>query len=210
MKNKDVISAVVGGAFFALPYAALSIALAPSLVIGAAAFGATELVCSSFKKKETLKETNEPLYKKISTARKQNNEILNLIPQVEKLETQKNLNEIHDTVEKIINLIEKEPKKEKKAKNFFEYYLPVLLKIAKRYDEIENQKLISSEGKKFMEKADKMISDTLSAFKQILASLYEKDIMDADAEMRIYETMLKADGIVEDDLVKKGSKQNEE
>lgn len=210
MKNKDVISAVVGGAFFALPYAALSIALAPSLVIGAAAFGATELVCSSFKKKETLKETNEPLYKKISTARKQNNEILNLIPQVEKLETQKNLNEIHETVGKIIDLIEKEPKKEKKAKNFFEYYLPVLLKIAKRYDEIENQKLISSEGKKFMEKADKMISDTLSAFKQILASLYEKDIMDADAEMRIYETMLKADGIVEDDLVKKGSKQNEE
>ena len=210
MKNKDVVSAVVGGAFFALPYAALSIALAPSLVIGAAAFGATELVCSSFKKKETLKETNQPLYKKISTARKQNDEILNLIPQVEKIETQKNLNEIHDTVEKIINLIEKEPKKEKKAKNFFEYYLPVLLKIAKRYDEIENQKLISSEGKKFMDKADKMISDTLSAFKQILASLYEKDIMDADAEMKIYETMLKADGIVEDDLVKKGSKQNEE
>ena len=210
MKNKDVVSAVVGGAFFALPYAALSIALAPSLVIGAAAFGATELVCSSFKKQETLKDTNQPLYKKISTARKQNDEILNLIPQVEKIETQKNLNEIHDTVEKIINLIEKEPKKEKKAKNFFEYYLPVLLKIAKRYDEIENQKLISSEGKKFMDKADKMISDTLSAFKQILASLYEKDIMDADAEMKIYETMLKADGIVEDDLVKKGSKQNEE
>ena len=103
MKNKDVVSAVVGGAFFALPYAALSIALAPSLVIGAAAFGATELVCSSFKKKETLKETNQPLYKKISTARKQNDEILNLIPQVEKIETQKNLNEIHDTVEKIIN-----------------------------------------------------------------------------------------------------------
>lgn len=209
MKNKDIVSAVVGSSFFALPYVALAIPLAPSIVIGAAAFGATELVCSSFKK-ETLKETNEPLYKKIMTARKQNKEILNLIPQIENEETKKNLNEIHDTVEKIVNLIEKEPKKEKKATNFFEYYLPVLLKITNRYDEIENQRLISKDGKKFIEKADKMIADTLSAFKQILASLYEKDIMDADAEMKIYETMLKADGIVEDDLVKKGSSKDEE
>lgn len=209
MKNKDVVSAVIGSAFFAVPYAALSIAIVPSIVIGAAAFGATELVCSSFKKKETLKETNLSLYRKISNARKQNNEILNLIPQVENEETKKNLNEIYDTVEKIINIIEKEPKKENKAKNFFDYYLPVLTKIIKRYDEIENQKLTSKDGKKFMEKADKMISDTLSAFKQILASLYETDIMDADAEMKIYETMLKADGIVEDDLLKKGSSKDE-
>ena len=209
MKNKDVLSAVVGSAFFALPYAALSVAFLPSLVIGASAFGASELVCSSFKKKETLKVTNYPLYKRINNAKKQNNEILNLIPQMENEETKKNLNEIHDTVGKIINIIEKEPKKELKAKNFFEYYLPVLLKIATRYDEIENQKLISSDGKRFIEKADKMISDTLGAFKQILASLYEKDILDADAEMKIYETMLKADGIVEDDLIKKGSKKNE-
>ena len=210
MKNKDVVSAVVGGAFFALPYAALSIALAPSLVIGAAAFGATELVCASFKKKETLKDTNKPLYIKISEARKQNKEILNLIPQIENDATKKNLNEIHDTVGKIVDLIEKEPKKEKKATNFFEYYLPVLTKITNRYDEIENQKLISEDGKKFIEKADKMIEDTLNAFKQIQASLYEKDIMDADAEMKIYETMLKADGIVEDDLLKKGSSKDEE
>ena len=86
----------------------------------------------------------------------------------------------------------------------------MLIKITNRYDEIENQKLVSKDGKKFIEKADKMIDDTLNAFKQIQASLYEKDIMDADAEMKIYETMLKADGIVEDDLLKKGSSKHEE
>lgn len=208
MKNKDVLSAVIGSAFFALPYAALSVAFLPSLVIGVSAFGASELVCSSFKK-ETLKETNNSLYKKINIAKKQNSEILNLLPQIENDVTKKNLNDIHDTVGKIIGIIEKEPKKELNAKNFFEYYLPVLLKIVVRYDEIENQKLVSKDGKRFIEKADKMISDTLNAFKQILASLYEKDIMDADAEMKIYETMLKADGIVEDDLIKKGSSNDE-
>ena len=40
MKNKEIFSAAIGGAFFAIPYLALSAPLIPSLVIGAAAFGA--------------------------------------------------------------------------------------------------------------------------------------------------------------------------
>ena len=58
------------------------------------------------------------------------------------------------------------------------------------------------EGKEFLNKANKMIDETNKAFKMILSSLYQKDIMDADAEMKVYEMMLKADGIVEDDLLK--------
>ena len=58
MKNKDIASAVIGSAFFAIPYLGLSIALAPSLVIGCAAFGATKLVLSEVNTKESLKETD--------------------------------------------------------------------------------------------------------------------------------------------------------
>ena len=47
MKNKDTISAIVGGAFFAIPYLALSLPILPSLAIGAGAFVAGEL---AFKK----------------------------------------------------------------------------------------------------------------------------------------------------------------
>ena len=61
-----------------------------------------------------------------------------------------------------------------------------------------------------MKKADKMISDTNKSFKTILASLYQKDIMDADAEMKVYNMMLKADGIVDDNLIMKGDNNNEE
>ena len=38
MKNKDAISGVIGGAFFALPYLALGFGIVPSIVIGGAAF----------------------------------------------------------------------------------------------------------------------------------------------------------------------------
>ena len=53
MRNKEVVSAIVGGTFFAVPYLGLSIALAPALAIGCVAFGASELVLSGIKGKET-------------------------------------------------------------------------------------------------------------------------------------------------------------
>ena len=80
MRNKEVVSAVVGGAFFAIPYLGMSIALAPALAIGCVAFGASELVLSGVKGKESLKDTDRELYLKITEAKKQNREILNLIP----------------------------------------------------------------------------------------------------------------------------------
>ena len=205
MKNKEVVSAIVGSAFFAVPYIGMSIALAPALVIGCAAFGASELVLSSIKGRETLKDTNRKLYQKIITAEKQNKEILNLIPKVESESTRNNLKEIHNTINKILGTIEKNPTKAKTLNNFFDYYLPVLIKIVNKYDEVENQRLISKEGKEFMKMADKMISDTNKAFETILSSLYQKDIMDADADMKVYNLMLKADGIVEDNPIMKGS-----
>lgn len=209
MKNKEIISAFLGSTFFAVPYLALSFTLAPSLLLGCAAFGASELLLSGTKPPTKLKDTNRPLYLKLNEAKKQNKEIVELIPKVDKIETRECLNEIHDTVTKIIDVVEKNPKKATQTNNFFDYYLPVLIKIVTRYDEIENQRLISKEGKSFMEKADKMIKDTNQAFKTILSSLYQKDIMDADAEMKVYDLMLKADGIVEDQILMKGSDDNE-
>ena len=209
MKNKEIISAVLGSTFFAIPYIGLSVALAPSLVIGCAAFGASQLVLSGINSKESLKEININLYNKINIARKQNKEIYNLISKEEKKETKENLKEINNIVNEILYVVEKNPNKEKKLDNFFDYYLPVLIKIVNRYDEIEDRRITSQESKKFMEKADKMISETKDAFNTILSTLYKKDIVDADAEMKVYELMLKADGIVKDKLIMKGGNKDE-
>ena len=209
MKNKEIVSAFLGSAFFAVPYLGLSFALAPALAIGCAAFGASELVLSGFKTKESLKDTDRELYLKITKAKKQNREILELVPKVESESTKKNLMEIYDTVIKILNTVQFNPKKAKKIDNFFDYYLPVLLKIVNKYDEVENQQLKSQEGKDFLIKADKMIKDTNNAFSSILASLYQSDIMDVDADMKVYNLMMKADGITGDDFIMKGSDEDE-
>ena len=209
MKGKEIISAVLGSTFFAVPYLGLSIALGPSLVIGCAAYGASQLVLSGLNNKEILKEVNVSLYNKINKAKKQNKEIYNLIAKVEKIDTKDNLKEINSTVSKILEVAENNPEKGKKLDNFFEYYLPVLIKIVNRYDEIENRKMTDEESKKFMKKADTMIAETKDAFNTILTTLYKKDLVDADAEMKVYDLMLKADGIVKDKLIMRGDDVNE-
>lgn len=202
MKNKEITSALLGSTFFAIPYIGLSVALAPSLVIGGCAFVASELMFSGVKTKEKLKNTNKTLYQKVATARKEQKQIKTLIPKVENTETRENLKEINQTINKILEEVEKNPKKEKSLNNFFDYYLPVLIKITTRYDEIENTKLTSKDEKTFMTKAQNLIKDTNKAFKTILSHLYQKDIIDTDADMKVYELMMKADGIVEDNIIK--------
>ena len=117
---------------------------------------------------------------------------------VEKKEIVTEITEINTSVSNIINTIEKDPKKYKKMNNFFEYYLPVTLNILKKYDEIENQKLSSSESKKFMESTENMIKKINQSFKSQLSKLYQSDMIDTDAEMKIFNNMLNVDGFIDD------------
>lgn len=113
---------------------------------------------------------------------------------IDKPETVNEIKEISLSINKIITTIEKEPKKYKRMNNFFEYYLPTTLNIIKKYDEIENQSLTTQEGKKFMESSEKMISKINNSFKNQLSKLYQSDMIDTDAEMKVFNNMLNADG----------------
>ena len=107
---------------------------------------------------------------------------------------------------KIIDVVTKNNGKEKSISNFFDYYLPVLVKIVARYDEIENQRLTSKDSKKFMKSSAEMIEEVNDAFKKILASLYQEEIVDADAEMKVFNQLLKADGFNDKGLLVKEDK----
>ena len=205
MRNKEIISATVGGCFFAIPYLALSAPIIPSLLIGMAAFGAGELVLG--ENKLTLKDTNRSLYDKLKVANKQNKHILDMIPRLDKENLRKQLHEIYDSVSKITATIAKHPEKAKRIDNFFDYYLPITVKLIDRYDEIENQKISSQESEKFFDSTNKMIDEINKAYKKILSDLYRKDIVDMDVEMKVFDSLLKADGFNDADLqVKKEEK----
>jgi 5-bromo-4-chloroindolyl phosphate hydrolysis protein len=200
MKNSNVVSAIVGSAFFAVPYLALAIPLAPALVIGAAAFGASELIFAGSKKIDSLRETNPKLYNRIEKANRDYSYIYSMIPKINDNEVKADLKEICETTVKIINVVAKDPTKEKSITNFFDYYLPVLVKIITKYDDVENNELVSKESKKFMSSCKKMISEVKDSFKKILSSMYQEDLVDADAEMKVFNQMLKSESFNESEL----------
>lgn len=194
MKNKEVISAVIGTSFFAVPYIGLSFTLLPSLAIGVVAYGASELIFSNTKKNK-LNVTKQNVNNILNEAKKQNDYLISIINSFENVSTRENLKEITTTINKIIDTIKRNPTKIKSIDNFFDYYLPILSKIVKRYDEIENQNLSSKEGKNFIKSADTLISEVNVSFKNVLSELYQSDIVDADAEMKVFNSMLKTDGL---------------
>lgn len=199
MSNKNdmkgpIISAALGAAFFAIPYLGLGISILPSLGIGAVAFGAGNLLLSDSKKEEEIDSTKS-FYDMLNDAKKQNAQIYDMINKVEDKTLKENIREIHDTASKIIDTISKNPNKLDKTNSFFNYYLPVTLKILEKYDIIENQDLESEDSKKFMKSAESMVSKINKSFKVQLSNLYQSDMIDTDAEMKVFESMLKSEGI---------------
>ena len=199
VKYKEAVSAVVGSAFFAVPYLALSLPLLPSALIGTGAFIAGELLLSSDEEKQLPAES---VKKTLDRAKNESKDIYNMRNKIEDEDLKKYLISISTSANKIISTIEKEPKKIRKIANFFDYYLPVTLSIIKRYDEIENQNLSSKDMKEFISSTKLMLKSADEAFNKILERLYQNDMINIDADMKVFNSMLKADGYDDEEIIK--------
>lgn len=197
MKHKETTSAVIGSIFFALPYLALSVPILPSLIIGVSAFCAGELV---FSKSKNTNIKSKDLNKVLEKAKKQNKHILEMKSYIENNSIKTYLSTIHDYTSKIIKTIEKNPKKIQNIDNFFDYYLPITVKIIDRYDEIENQNLSSKDSKKLINSTSKMLETASNAFEKMLNNLYQKEIIDMSADMKVFSDVLKADGFNDNEI----------
>ena len=197
MKKNYIYSAILGGAFFAVPYVALGIELLPSLAISAAAYGAGTLIFKD-RNKLDLSIDKKNLYDILKEAKEETLQISNISKQIEDKEVVENIEQICDISNKIIDTLSKNPNKLGQARNFLNYYLPVTIKILTRYDEIENQRLNTTESKEFMELVKKMTEKIKNAFNEQLNNMYQTEMIDTDAEIKVFESMLKSDGFLDD------------
>lgn len=193
--NKPIISALIGGAFFAVPYLALNVSLLPSLGIAAIAYGAGNLLLADSEKNNVKKDSMQNFYDILNTAKKQNAKIYEVMNKIDDKELVANIDEIHETSLKIIDEISKNPSKLNKAQNFLNYYLPTTLKLLITYDNIENQYLNSKELNKSMQNTKQMIIKINQSLKLQLSNLFQSEIIDTDAEIKVFETMLKSEGL---------------
>ena len=199
MKKGYIYSAILGSAFFAVPYLALGTQIIPSLAIGIAAYGAGMLIFKDKdKNKLDVSIDKENLYDILKEAKDETMQINNISKQLEDEKLIKNVKEICNISNKIIDTISKKPEKLGQAHNFLKYYLPVTIKILNKYDEIENQKLNTVESRKFMESVQEMTEKIKQAFNKQLNHMYQSDMIDTDAEIKVFEAMLKSDGFIDE------------
>ena len=197
MKKNYIYSAILGGAFFAVPYVALGIELLPSLAISAVAYGAGTLIFKD-RSKLDLSIDKKNLYDILKEAKEETLQISNISKQIEDKEVVENIEQICDISNKIIDTLSKNPNKLGQERNFLNYYLPVTIKILTRYDEIEYQRLNTTESKEFMESVKKMTEKIKNAFNEQLNNMYQTEMIDTDAEIKVFESMLKSDGFLDD------------
>lgn len=204
--RNSIFSAVIGSAFFAVPFAALNIPLLPSLGIAIAAYGAGNLILSDSNKKvisdmekinNILSDKNASIEDKIKVSRKMTDKLYIVSKQIENDTLVANIGKIRDTSVKIIDAVEKDHNKYKKVETFFDYYLPVTIKILLNYDEIENQKLNSEESKQMMKNTENIINKISGSFEEQLSKLFQSNIIDTEAEIKVFDTMLNSEGFTD-------------
>lgn len=193
MKKGHILSGIVGGVFFAVPYLVLDMAILPATIMALFGFGAGSLIFGE-KSEEVVVDGKIDLYETLKKAKEQNAEIYNMSKRIDDQSFVREILEVYEISKKIVGAIEKKPEKLGKSTNFFNYYLPVTVKILKKYDEIENQRLTSKDSMKFMKSTREMFVKIKAAFNEQLANIFQAEIIDTDAEMKVFKTMLKTDG----------------
>ena len=197
MKKQYIYSCILGGTFFAVPYLTLGISAIPSAAIGIVAYGAGNLLFKDRTKIDLSDDISINDKQDLKKAKDMVTKLRELSTKLENGELVKNTKEICNTSDKIIDTVIEKPEKIKKIRNFLNYYLPVTIKILERYDEIENQKINTTQSKKFMSSIQEMIVKIKGAFEEQLSNIYQTEMIDTDAELKVFESMLKSDGFID-------------
>ena len=162
--------------------------------MGAAAFVGSELLMSKTNIFVFDKVDEKNVEQVLNDARMKNKFILDMVLKVDDEEVQEYLRGINTTTGKIISTVQKNRKKIKQSEKFFTYYLPITVGIVEKYDDIENQRLSSKDAKKYFESSKETLREINSSFKKILNNMYESDIENATADMKVLNNILNSDG----------------
>lgn len=201
MKKKYIYSSLLGGGFFAASYLLLSLGIMPSLLTSVVAFGAGSLIFKDDYNLDNLGVDNLENYKMLLN--ESNKDIEQLKKLKDKINDEKilrNISSIINTTEKIIKLLNKKPDKISSATKFLNYYLPITIKILEKFDEIDDQNLTSDSSKEFLDRIRNLIVNIEIAFQNQLNTLYNNDLIDTNAEIKVFEAMLKSDGLLDNSI----------
>ena len=95
----------------------------------------------------------------------------------------------------IFDCVRKNPKKLSQIRQFLNYYLPTTIKLMEQYVTLQNQSLKTENITEGMQKIEVLLDKVIIAFQRQLDALFEADIVDITADIRVMEQMMASEGL---------------
>lgn len=96
---------------------------------------------------------------------------------------------------KILRLLEERPEKAGELRSFMNYYLPQTLKILENYATLEAQGIQGENIAAAKQKIEGMMDKVVEGYETQLDKLFEGDVLDISADLKVMESMLEKDGL---------------
>ena len=95
----------------------------------------------------------------------------------------------------IFDCVRKNPKKLSQIRQFLNYYLPTTIKLMEQYVTLQNQSLKTENITEGMQKIEDLLDKVIIAFQRQLDALFEADVVDITADIRVMEQMMPSEGL---------------
>lgn len=95
----------------------------------------------------------------------------------------------------IFDCVRKNPKKLSQIRQFLNYYLPTTIKLMEQYVTLQNQNVKTENITEGMQKIEDLLDKVIVAFQRQLDALFESDVVDITADIRVMEQMMASEGL---------------
>ena len=110
------------------------------------------------------------------------------------------IDHIEATTGKIFTYVMAHPDQKSQIRRFLNYYLPTTLKLLNAYDRLDEAGIsgVNIDGAKG--KISEVMAAIVSAFDRQLDALYQGEVMDINAEIKVLQSLLTGDGLADDQM----------
>jgi 5-bromo-4-chloroindolyl phosphate hydrolysis protein len=198
----SVAAGIIGGAAFVVLWLVIGLPIVLSLVIGAAAYGASLLVFRRSPRPLNVEIPGVPRELREAALREGQQkiaELRGLAPRISAPSVRAKFDLVVASAERIVDDLKKDPKDIRSARQFLSYYLDATVKIAGRYVELSSKNLDSASITEPLRRVESMLDVIHAAFEKQHAVLLQNDVMDLDAEMTLLKQTLTMEGLGSED-----------
>lgn len=110
----------------------------------------------------------------------------------------KHIERIEVVTRDIFRTLEANPDKASDARRFMNYYLPTLFKLLETYNLLEDQSYQGETIRTSRKQIEEILAKLVAGVERQQDKLFRADAMDVEAEIKVLETMMTADGLSED------------